>query len=91
MNEKIKVLKRDGSLEDFNLEKIYRVTKAAGLTEAQARKLTDKLSAWVNSAGKSTISSLDIRLQVVLLLKEISEYSAGLYEWYEKSKERKVS
>jgi len=89
MQEKIKVLKRDGSLEDFDPEKIYRVTKSAGLTEEQARSLTDKLNAWVASAGKSTISSLDIRLQVVTLLKGISEYSAGLYEWYEKGKERK--
>ena len=86
MEEKIKVLKRDGSLEDFDPEKIYRVTKAAGLTEVQARILIDKLTVWINSAGKSPISSLDIRLQVVMLLKEISEYSAGIYEWYEKSK-----
>lgn len=88
MKEKIKVLKRDGSLEDFYPEKIYRVTKAAGLTEEQAKNLSQKLTDWVTSAGKSTISTLDIRLQVVMLLKEISEYSAGLYEWYEKGKEK---
>ncbi|MFH2021965.1 MAG: ATP cone domain-containing protein [Patescibacteria group bacterium] len=88
MNENIKVLKRDGSLENFNQEKIHLVTKAAGLTEEQAKNLTKKAVDWVFSTGKSTVSSLDIRLKVAAMLKEISEYSAGLYEWYEKTKKK---
>src|SRR3989344_5019708 len=39
----LRVIKRDGSLEDFEKGKIERVTKAAGLSQQQAKYLAEKI------------------------------------------------
>lgn len=85
---KIKVIKRDRSLEDFNPQKIKRVVMAAGLDEADAQNLTEKLEAWAHSLGKDKISSLEIRNRVIQELELIDEYTAGLFKWYQKTKDK---
>lgn len=85
---KIQVIKKDGTLEDFEKDKIERVTTAAGLSENQARKLADKISGWIKSGGKKQITTLQIRNQVVSQLQKINQFAANAFLWYEKTKDR---
>ena len=85
---KIQVLKKDGSVENFDPQKISNVTLAAGLTEDQSQKLAQDVTAWVESLNKEQVSSTEIRNKVTEELGKIDEYTAGLYNWYEKTKEK---
>ena len=49
---KIQVIKKDGSLEDFEKDKIERVTTAAGLSQDQAKKLADDIGKWAENLEK---------------------------------------
>ncbi len=81
------VKKRDGSVEDFIPEKIAQVLIAAGLEEDKSLTITTAISDWASSQ-ESPIPSTAIRDEVLKLLDEIDPYIAGLYRWYQKSKDR---
>ena len=86
-NMQTKVIKRDKSEEPFDQEKIIRVVKAAGLTNTQAKELADYVSNWAR--GKDKITSLEIRDKVLHKLKELNKYAADMFEWYQKTKDKK--
>ncbi|MFV1917359.1 MAG: ATP cone domain-containing protein [Patescibacteria group bacterium] len=83
-----RVVKRDGKLEDFEKGKIERVLKAAGLTGQEAMNLTRKVVDWITSLDQRKVNSTQIKDKVHEELKKVNEYSAGLYEWYERTKEK---
>ena len=83
----ITVLKHDGTTEEFLLEKIIRVVMAAGLEEAQALSLASDISEWAKSLNISQITTAQIRDQVIARMQKINPYSAGLYKWYENTKD----
>ena len=83
----ISVIKKDRSSEELNPDKIKRVVKAAGLTDAEADILTQKVIDWVNNLGRGEVKTSEIREVVLQELKNVNSYAAGLYEWYEKTKE----
>ena len=91
MVKKIKVLKRDGSTEEFSPAKIIRVVQAAGLKPEQARDLSEKITQWIKGLKQNSVSSLKIRDKVLEELRKVNEYAAGLFEWYEKSKTRRIN
>lgn len=92
MEKKYRVIKRDGKIEDFDSGKIERVAKAAGLKPEDAKKVAQNVTLWVTSnIFDHTISSLKVRDKVVEELRKVNSYAAGLYTWYEKTKERKES
>lgn len=84
----IEVKKRDGSLEPFNIKKIKRVVIAAGLSEKDGVHLADEVNAWAHSLNEQVINSAAIRDKVYEELKNIKLYSANLFAWYEKTKEK---
>jgi len=83
---KIKVLKKDGSIEPFMPEKIARVVKAAGLESKPAELLSKRVAVWVKNKAVGQISSQEIRDKVIEELKKINQYTANLFAWYEKRK-----
>lgn len=89
MAEQIKVLKRDGSVEEFKTEKIVRVAEAAGVKAQKAEALAGKVAGWVKSSGENPISSFKIRDKVVEEMEKVNQYTAGLYKWYEKNKRQR--
>ena len=89
MTENIKVLKRDGTLEDYSEDKIKTVVNTAGLDSHQSEALAITVTEWVKSLGKPQVSSLEIRDKVLEELKAYSENVSGLYEWYETTKDNK--
>ncbi len=92
MEKKVRVVKRDGKLEDFDQGKIERVAKAAGLKPDDAKIVAQNVTQWVtNNIFDHAISSLKIRDKVVEELQRVNTYAAGLYIWYEKIKDKKAS
>ena len=83
----IQVIKRDGSLEDFEKDKIERVTKAAGLSQKQAKELALKIEKWAKSSGRKKITTLQIRDEVVPELKKLNKFAYNAFVWYQKTKD----
>ena len=88
MMQKVQVIKRDQSLEEFNEDKISRVVKAAGLKKDKAQLLSKKVAKWLKNTNQQQISSLKIKDKVLEELRKIDSYAADLFEWYEKTKEK---
>lgn len=85
-----RVLKRDGSYEDYEEAKIVRVVIAAGLQPDEAQTLATTVTQWVNGLPKEPIiSTHQIRDKVVEKLKYVNEYAAGLFVWYEQTKDKR--
>lgn len=84
----LKVIKRDGSTEDFSTDKIRKVVIAAGLTPHQADVLIANLGKWAKMSQKVSVTSLEVRDQVLLQLEKIDAYAANMYRWYQKTKEK---
>ncbi len=82
----ITVIKRNGDKELFSPEKISKVVHAAGLTEKQADELARKVSGWISSSGLQSVTSIQIRDQIITGLKNIDQHVADLYRWYEQTK-----
>ncbi|OGM26105.1 hypothetical protein A3D00_01825 [Candidatus Woesebacteria bacterium RIFCSPHIGHO2_02_FULL_38_9] len=82
------VVKKDGSLESFNKDKIDRIMVAAGLDPEISLALSDEISNWAENLGQDKITTAQIRDKVVEELKRQDKYAADFYVWYEKSKER---
>jgi len=89
MDNNITIIKRGGSEEVFDKNKITKVVKAAGLSDNQAALLSENVNTWVEKCGKEKITSLEIRDKVLEQLKTMNDNAAGLYEWYEKTKDAK--
>ncbi|MBI4129970.1 hypothetical protein HY468_01495 [Candidatus Roizmanbacteria bacterium] len=81
------VVKRDRSKESFNREKIIRVVRAAGVAKDQAEQLAVRIADWLTKHHTKEITSLVIRDKVLEELRKINSAAAGLFEWYEKTKE----
>jgi len=84
----MQVVKRDGSLQEFDQEKIARVVAAAGLSPDQSQTLAGMVARRVNESGKSQISTLEIRDNVVEELHKVNPSTANLFVWYEGTKDR---
>ena len=81
------VIKRDGSREPFDPNKIIKVLKAAGMNEADATKLAQSVTTWLENQDGAELTSLAIRDQVAVQLRSADPDIANLYTWYEKTKE----
>lgn len=88
MENTVLVIKRNGEKEPFDKNKIVRVTQAAGLNEKEALELGGSVEQFVQ--GKREVSTSDIRDYVLDILKKNNSYAAGLYGWYEKTKDGKI-
>lgn len=84
--KKIMIIKSDGSTEEFQPAKITRVVMSAGLSDEQAKQLSQNVAEWVNIQADGQITTSQIRDKVLEGLKKVSAYAAGLFEWYEKTK-----
>lgn len=90
MSNKIKVKKRDRSLENFDQMKIARVVAAAGLTHEQGQQLAATITNWAQTYSNLTLTSAQIRDKVIEELQKLNPNAANLYAWYEKTKEEKL-
>ena len=82
----VTVIKRDKTTEEFHPEKIIKVLIAAGLEENSALLIAQNLNDWAEKQEASTVTSLQIRDEVLSQLKQIDPYVAGLFQWYQNTK-----
>lgn len=87
----IQVIKRDGSIEEFDTEKVSRVVQAAGLEKPQADALALTVQQKIISSGRTSLSSLVIRDLVIGELHHLDENAANLFTWYEKTKDTAIA
>jgi len=87
MDEKIKVIKRTGEIENFDQNKILKVVIAAGLKKDEGLQITGKIYEFLKENSESEITSLQIRDMVLKELREVNTDVANLYAWYESTKQ----
>ena len=80
-----KIQKKDGALEDYDRNKIVGGIVKAGGTQEEAEKVADSLEAWFPQIAKENIvSSLDLRVKGLEILKTVNSDVAALFESYKK-------
>ncbi len=87
MNENVRVIKKDGTIEPFNPGKIAKVLRAAGLEQEPSETVVSNISSWVESLHQNVISVTQIREKVIAELQKVNTYIANLFQWYEKTKD----
>jgi len=83
---KILVVKRDGSKQHYDPDKIAQVAIAAGLETSKTAKLTQAVNDWIESLNRLEVTSLEIRDKVLSVLVKLNPQVADLYRWYQKTK-----
>lgn len=87
MSDNLQVIKRDGTAEEFDQEKIIKVVVASGLTQIEGERLAEKIAEWAKSQSSDKVTSLVLRDKVLEELQEVNPYAANLFSWYQKTKE----
>ena len=81
-----KVQKKDGTLEDFDPNKILSGVKKAGGSEEDAQKVLSEIQAWLPTAAQNNVVKvLDIRTKGLEILRSINPEVAASFESYQKS------
>lgn len=83
------VIKRDGSIEPYQEEKIARVVSAAGAEDHVSNEVAKRITAWLESNTSPEVPSLAIRDQVIVELLKVDTDAASMFSWYQKTKEQK--
>ncbi len=83
--DKIKVRKRDGSLEPFKREKTIESMEAAGASPEAAESITSEVEEWlIKAATNKIVQSSAIRKRVLELLRPQDPKAALNFERYKK-------
>lgn len=77
------VVKKDGSVERFDKNKVKRVMVAAGLSDPQADAIAENITSWVKNLQEVRINSFKIRERLISEMKKVNQNAANLYIWYE--------
>jgi transcriptional regulator NrdR family protein len=80
-----KVLKRDGSLQDFDWKKLVNGLLKSGATEEEAERVATQVEAWVSTvAVDGVIKSYDLHVRVLESIREINPAAAKNFEDFKK-------
>ena len=81
----IKIEKRDGSLEDFDRNKVSGGLVGAGVASEDAERIAEEVQSWIQElAVNGVIKASDIKLKVLELLRPINPEIATRFENYHK-------
>ncbi len=83
-----KVEKRDGTLEDYDPEKIKKVVLAAGLLEDKAKELVTAVNAWAMNYDKEVVDSILVRDRILIEIQKLDEYVAKEFSDYQRYKDK---
>lgn len=80
-----KVLKKDGSLQDFDWKKIVLAVTKAGATEEEAEKVAMQVEGWLNSVAQDgVIKSYDLHVKVLEVLRALNPTAGAAFENFRK-------
>ena len=85
--QEITVIKRDGSKQAYDPDKIIQVSEAAGLEVSQAVQLAQTINQWITNSGRNQVTSLEIRDKVLEIMDILNPQVASLFRWYQKTKD----
>jgi transcriptional regulator NrdR family protein len=80
----MKVLKRNGAMEDFDRSKVVAGLLKAGANPTEAESVTSQVETWVNGLNLDVVSSTDIAKRLVEVLKAVNPTAAAAFEGYVK-------
>ncbi|OGD86846.1 hypothetical protein A2164_01420 [Candidatus Curtissbacteria bacterium RBG_13_35_7] len=86
----IRVIKKGGTSEEFDPDKIARVVTAAGLAPKDGFMIAIEVANWVKKQNKKSIGSYEVRKKIVEEVGKINKDVAKVYNWYEETKEREL-
>lgn len=78
----MQVSKRDNSLEDFSLDKVYQSLINCGLDEVNANKIASQIETWVQQSEMPVPTAL-IRKKVIGLMETVDQQAAENYKSYQ--------
>lgn len=85
MSTIIRVEKKDGTTQDWELHKVVNSLAACGVPASETENIGPLIESWVTrNTQNQTIKSEKIRAKVVELLKVIYPQAASAYESYKK-------
>ncbi len=80
-----KIQKKDGSLQDFDRNKVIGSVLKSGGTNADAESVTSKIEVWLPTAAvDGVVKSQDIRNKVLEVLRNVNQTAATAFESYSK-------
>lgn len=80
------VAKKDGSLEDFDRQKIIDGVIRAGASPEDAEKVADAIEAWLPEAAENnTVNSTDIRTKGLEVLSTVNPEIAAQFKSFKKT------
>jgi transcriptional regulator NrdR family protein len=83
-----RVQKNDGTLEDFDSNKLTSGITKAGASDEEAQKVLSEVEAWLSTvAVNGVVKSLEIKNKVLELLQETNPAAVTNFESYKKSQE----
>jgi transcriptional regulator NrdR family protein len=80
-----KVLKKDGSVQDFDWKKVIFGVVSSGATQEEADKVAEGVELWLSTVAEDgMIKSYDLHMKVIETLKSINPEAAVKFEGYKK-------
>lgn len=80
-----KVQKKDGSLEDFDRNKIINVLLSSGASKEEAEKMASEIEAWLPKAAvNGVVKSTDIRAYGLGILEKLNPTAYSRFISYKK-------
>lgn len=80
-----KVLKKDGSVQDFDWKKITSGVLSAGGSQEDADKVAEEVELWLSTvADEGVIISNDLHIKVLETLRSVNPDAAKRFEAYRK-------
>lgn len=80
-----KVLKKDGSVQDFDWKKITDGVVAAGGSELEAEQVAREVETWLTvAAPDGIVKSYDLHVNVIKILKKVNPEAGTRFEGYKK-------
>lgn len=83
--QKIAIVKRDGSKEEWNVDKLIASMIKAGTNSENSQNVASQIKEEVEKSGKEQISSVSVRDMVIKKLSKVDSLSAQTYKDYKKS------
>ena len=81
-----RIQKKDGTLEDFDSNKLTGGITKAGASEEEAQKVLSEVEAWLPTvAVNGVVKSLEIKNKVLELLNETNPAAVTNFENYKKT------
>ena len=81
-----KVQKKDGSLEDFDRNKILSGVVKSGASEEEAEGIAAQVEGWLTGAAvEGVVNTMDVRSKVLELLRLVNPTAADAFESYQKA------